>query len=53
MELEDDLMEMKKRYDELDAMDEDDKNFDEDEFDNLEEAIESKEEMLMALRSQM
>ena len=45
-------MEMKIRFDQLDAMDEKDPNFIEDEYDNLEEIIETKQELLMELRSQ-
>lgn len=45
-------MEMKIRFDQLDAMDENDPNFIEDEYDNLDEIIETKQELLMELRSQ-
>ena len=50
-ELEDDLIEMKMRFDVLEEMDEEDPAFDEDEYDNLEESIEVKEKMLDELRS--
>ena len=44
-------MEMKARFDVLEAMDENDPNFFEDEYDNLDELIETKQELLLELRS--
>ena len=52
-ELEDDILEMKMRYDELDDMSEDNSQFNEDEFDNLEGTIEMKNKMLDKLREKM
>ena len=52
-ELEDDLLEKRQRFEQLDEMSEDDKDFDEDEYDNLEMEIEAKADALIDLRSKM
>ena len=43
-------MQMKFRFDQLDRMNENDPKFDQDEYDNLEEAIDIKDEQLIDLR---
>ena len=52
-DLEDELVEMKMRYEQLDAMSESDPKFNEDEFENLEETIEMKEDSLHEARSRL
>ena len=50
--LEDELMELKFKFDKMDAMDENDPKFNEDEYNNLEEIIDIKDEQLIDLRRQ-
>ena len=50
-DLEDELLEIRQRFDELDEMEEDDSDFDEEEYNKLEEEIEQKGELLIDLRS--
>ena len=52
-DLDDDLLEKRQRFDELDDMEEDDSDFDEDEYNKLEKEIDEKGEMLINFRSKM
>ena len=52
-DLEDELIEMKMRFEDLDCMSESDPKFNEDEYENLETTIEMKEEMLHDARSRL
>ena len=48
---EDDVLDMQARFNQLDAMDWDDPKFDNDEYENLQEAMEIKKDQLIDLRS--
>ena len=52
-QLEDELMDLKQRFEELDDMSESNSQFNEDEYENLEETIDMKDEQLIDLRSRM